>query len=654
MPSYDIANGHSWKAPADNGFGPIPVTRYQAHDAILLRNRFAKTANRFTKLEMFQALFQTFEDTADPTLGASRLRHLRAALKTQNLDGFLVPRADAHQNEYVAPCEERLAWLTGFTGSAGFAIVLPDKAALFVDGRYTVQAREQVDSAAFTSVNIVDSSPSDWLAKEARKGARIGYDPWLHTPAQVARFTAALEKTGVELVAVEQNPIDILWADRPAPPHGAVTLHARKYAGESAEKKLEKIAAALKSDALLVSDPHALAWAFNLRGDDVAHTPIALGFALIFRDGKPELFIEPHKLNKKVASGLGALANLAPPENLPGRLAELGKASKSLSFDAATAPAKLIQSFTAAGGKLETAADPIALMKARKNLVELAGARAAHLRDGIALTRFLCWFDAKAAKAKLSEIAAAEALESFRRDSGELRDISFPTISAFGPHAALPHYRVTDKSSVTIGKGVYLVDSGAQYFDGTTDVTRTVAVGRVSKRARKINTLVLKGHIAIARAVFPRGTNGAQLDSWARRYLWEAGLDFDHGVGHGVGSYLSVHEGPQRISKLGGTPLEPGMILSNEPGYYREGDFGIRIENLVAVEARDIPGAERPMLGFETLTLAPIDLRLIEKKLLSYEEKDWLNAYHARVRKSLAPHLDASERAWLKKATVSI
>ncbi len=291
-------------------------------------------------------------------------------------------------------------------------------------------------------------------ANEARKGARIGYDPWLHTPAQVARFTTAVEKAGAELVAVAENPIDILWTDRPAPPHGAVTLHARKYAGEPAEKKLEKIAAALKSDALLVSDPHALAWAFNLRGDDVAHTPIALGFALIFRDGKPELFLEPGKLNKKVAASLGALAKLAPPENLPGRLAELAKADKSLSFDAATAPAKLAQSFTGAGGKLDAAADPIALMKARKNLVELAGARAAHLRDGIALTRFLCWFDAKAAKGKLSEIGAAEALESFRRESGELRDISFPTISAFGPHAALPHYRVTDKSSVTIGKGV--------------------------------------------------------------------------------------------------------------------------------------------------------------------------------------------------------
>jgi Xaa-Pro aminopeptidase len=603
---------------------------------------------------MFQSLFQTFEDAADPTLGPSRLAELRAALKAQNLEGFLVPRADAHQNEYVPPCEERLAWLTGFSGSAGFAVVLPEKAALLVDGRYTAQAREQVDAASFKQVNIVDTSPSDWLAKEAGKGARIGYDPWLHTPAQVARYKAAAEKAGAELVALAENPIDLLWVGRPAPPQGAVTLHKRKYAGEPSRKKLEKIAAALKSDVLLVSDPHALAWAFNLRGADVAHTPIALGFALIPREGRPRLFLEPEKLGVKVAASLAALADLAPPADLPRDLAALGAEKKSLTFDTSTAPAKLIQAFTDAGGKLDAAAEPIALMKARKNPTELAGTRAAHLRDGVAVARFLRWFESRVAKGRLTEIEAAEAVETFRRDSGELRDISFPTISAAGPHAALPHYRVSEKSNVPIGKGVYLVDSGAQYFDGTTDITRTLAVGRPGKRARQVNTLVLKGHIAIARALFPKGTTGAQLDSWARRHLWEAGLDFDHGVGHGVGSYLSVHEGPQRISKLGGTALEPGMILSNEPGYYRESDFGIRIENLVAVEKRDIPGAERDMLGFETLTLVPIDLRLIDARLLAPEEKAWLNAYHARVRKALAPHLDASERAWLKKATVAI
>ncbi|MDI9849410.1 aminopeptidase P family protein [Rhodoblastus sp. 17X3] len=600
---------------------------------------------------MFDSHFQTFDDAADPSLGAPRLKMLRARLKTMKLDGFLVPRADAHQNEYVAPCEERLAWLAGFTGSAGFVIVLADKAALFVDGRYTIQAREQVDSTAFTVVPLADISPADWLAKNARKGARIGYDPWLHTNGQLARFETAAKKAGAELEAVTENPFDALWSDRPAQPQGRIVLHPPKYAGEAAAKKLERIAAALTSDALLVSDPHALAWAFNLRGSDVAHTPIALGYALIPREGKPRLFLEADKLTSRTSGALEKLAELASPAALPEALAELGAKKLSVLFDAGTAPSRLTRIFTEAGGQAEIGSDPIALMKARKNAAELEGARAAHLRDGVAMARFLCWFDKAAARGRLTEIAAAQALETFRRESGELRDISFPTISAAGPHAALPHYRVTEKSDIRIGKGVYLVDSGAQYLDGTTDVTRTLAVGAPGKAAQRANTLVLKGHIAIARAVFPKGTSGAQIDGFARRPLWEAGLDFDHGVGHGVGSYLSVHEGPQRISKLGGVALEPGMILSNEPGYYREGAFGIRIENLVAVETREIPGGERDMLGFETLTLVPIDLRLIESKLLAPEEKSWLNAYHSRVRAALSPHLDKAERAWLKKAT---
>lgn len=605
---------------------------------------------------MFDSHFQTFDESADPSFGAARVKSLRAALLPPRLDGFLVPRADAHQGEYVAPCEERLAWLTGFTGSAGFAIVLRDKAALFVDGRYTVQAREQADANTFELVSITETSPADWLAGQVKHGARIGYDPWLHTPAQIVRFTSAIEKTGASMVAVAENPIDALWTNRPKPPLGPVTLHPRKFAGEAAEKKLERIAAALNADYLLVSDPHALAWAFNLRGADVAHTPVALGFALIPRKGRPELFIDPAKLGEKIAKALGELAELAPPSALPSRLNALGVKRFSLQFDAGTAPSTLVHAFSDAGGKLDPGPEPIALMKARKNATELAGARAAHLRDGVAMARFLCWFDDRAGKGKepFTEIEAAQALETFRREGGELRDISFPTISAFGAHAALPHYRVTEKSNAPIGKGVYLVDSGGQYFDGTTDITRTVAVGRPEKSARHANTLVLKGHIAVASAVFPRGASGAQLDSFARRPLWEAGLDFDHGAGHGVGSYLSVHEGPQRISKLGAATLEPGMILSNEPGYYREGEFGIRIENLVVVEERTIEGAERKMLGFEILTLAPIDLRLIEAKLLTAEEKAWLNAYHADVRKALAPHLDAAERAWLQQATARI
>jgi Xaa-Pro aminopeptidase len=603
---------------------------------------------------MFDSHFQTFDETADPSLGAPRLKMLRARLAAMTLDGFLVPRADAHQNEYVAPGEERLAWLTGFTGSAGFAIVLPDKAALFVDGRYAIQAREQVDSKAFSIVPLGETPPSDWLAKNAKKGARVGFDPWLHTGGQIARFEAAAKKAGASLVAVDENPIDLLWADRPAPPLGRVVIHPKKYAGEAAETKLKQVAKALAADALLVSDPHALAWAFNLRGADVAHTPIALGYALIPRRGKPRLFLDPEKFSARTSHALAKLAHLAPPSVLPDALKALGAKKQKILFDSATAPARLTRLFTEAGGEADIGTDPIALLKARKNATELAGARAAHLRDGAAMARFLSWFDRAAPNGRLSEIAAAQALETFRRDGGALRDISFPTISAAGPHAALPHYRVTEKSNTRIGKGVYLVDSGGQYLDGTTDVTRTLAVGRPSKEARRANTLVLKGHVAIARAVFPKGTSGAQIDSFARRPLWEAGLDFDHGTGHGVGSYLSVHEGPQRISKLGATALEPGMILSNEPGYYREGAFGIRIENLVAVEPRDIPGAERDMLGFETLTLVPIDLRLIEPKLLTGEEKAWLNAYHARVRAALSPFLDATERAWLATATKGI
>jgi Xaa-Pro aminopeptidase len=600
---------------------------------------------------MFESRFQTFEETADLSLGAPRLKMLRARLKAMGLDGFLVPRADAHQNEYVAPGEERLAWLTGFSGSAGFAIALADKAALFIDGRYTIQAREQTDAKAFAIVPLGETPPSDWLATNARKGGRIGYDPWLHTSSQMARFEAAAKKAGASLVAVNENPIDLLWDDRPAPPQGRVVLHPKKYSGEAAGNKLERVAKALAADALLVSDPHALAWVFNLRGADVAHTPIALGYALIPRRGRPRLFLDPEKLSARTSPALAKLAQLEPPGALPGALKTLGAKKQKVLFDAATAPERLTRLFTEAGGEADVGTDPIALMKARKNAVELAGARAAHLRDGVAMARFLSWFDATAPKGRLTEIAAAQALETFRREGGALRDISFPTISAAGPHAALPHYRVTDKSNARIGKGVYLVDSGAQYLDGTTDVTRTLAVGRVGKEAQRANTLVLKGHIAIACAVFPNGTSGSQIDGFARRPLWEAGLDFDHGVGHGVGSYLSVHEGPQRISKLGATALEPGMILSNEPGYYREGAFGIRIENLVAVERRDIRGAEREMLGFETLTLVPIDLRLIAKGLLTEGEKAWLNAYHARVRAALSPFLDAAGRAWLGEAT---
>jgi Xaa-Pro aminopeptidase len=604
---------------------------------------------------MFEAKFQSFADASSSEDSAARVAALREALARQSLDGFLVPRADAHQNEYVPKSAERLAWLTGFTGSAGFAVVLPEEAAIFVDGRYAIQARQEIDGKIFKPIDIAETAPSAWLAEHASEGARIGYDPWVHTSGQIERFAKAVAEKKIELVALDANPIDALWTDRPAEPAGPVTIHPARYAGETAAAKIKKLRAALKgADAALMSDPHAICWAFNIRGADVAHTPIALCFALLPKDGAPALYIDEAKLDARTRAALEKFLTLRAPDALVDDLKKAGGRGETALFDAATAPAKLVETLRDAGGKPRVADDPAALPKAIKNKAELAGARAAHIRDGAALTRFLAWFAEAAPKGALTEISAAEALETFRRENGDLRDISFPTISAFGEHAAIPHYRVTEKSNLRIGRGVYLVDSGAQYLDGTTDVTRTVVVGRASKQLKDHFTRVLKGHIAVARAVFPKGVSGAQLDAFARRYLWEAGLDFDHGVGHGVGSYLSVHEGPQRISKMGGTPLQPGMILSNEPGYYRAGEYGIRLENLVIVEKREIAGAEREMYGFETITLAPFDLNCVEPRLMSPEEIAWLNAYHAHVRKTLSPLVDAKTRKWLREATRAI
>ncbi|WP_400770156.1 aminopeptidase P family protein [Methylosinus sporium] len=601
---------------------------------------------------MFESRFQSFADDACGQDSAERLAALRAELARLEIDGFIAPRADEHQNEYVPKSAERLAWLTGFTGSAGVVVVLADKAALFVDGRYTLQAPEQVDTKRVAVLDIAKTAPARWLAETATKGARIGYDPWVHTPAQIERYAKALESKGVTLVPLERNPIDAVWTDRPQPPQGAITLYPPRLAGVAAKTKIARVRKALgEADALLVSDPHALAWLFNLRGADVAYTPIALAFAVLPKEGKPLLYVDPAKLSAKTRSSLEGLVDIYEAAEIVEDLADAGARGLTILFDGATAPAKLVELFRAKGGEPKLGDDPIALLKAIKNDIELEGARAAHLRDGVALTRFLAWFAETAPKGKLTEISAAQALETFRRESGELRDLSFPTISAFGPHAAIPHYRVTEASDLRISRGCYLVDSGAQYLDGTTDVTRTIGVGRPPKQLREHFTRVLQGHIGVARAVFPAGVSGAQLDAFARRSLWEAGLDFDHGTGHGVGAYLSVHEGPQRISKLGTTPLQPGMILSDEPGYYRAGEYGIRLENLIVVETREIEGAEREMLGFETLTLAPFDLALVDPKLLSVEETRWLNAYHARVRAELSPHLDAKTRKWLAQAT---
>jgi Xaa-Pro aminopeptidase len=603
---------------------------------------------------MFESRFQTFDDSSERSESAARVERLRAELARRGLDGFVVPRADRQQNEYLPASEERLAWLTGFTGSAGAAIVLAKRAVLFVDGRYTVQAAMQVDGGIFAIDNLVDRPPDQWLDQNLKSGDKIGYDPWLHTAENVERLKKACANTGASLVAVDGNPIDALWANRPAPPSAAVVLRDVKFAGESAAEKLKRVRTELiklRVDALVVSDPQNVAWTFNIRGSDVAHTPLALAFALVPKEGRPALYVDGGRLDNAARHALEEVADVRPPAQLSADLAALR--GKTVLLDQTSAAEALTQAIGDAGGKPRRGADPITLMKAVKNHAEIEGTRAAHARDGVALARFLAWLDREAAGGKLTEIAAVEALESFRRDTGKLKDISFPTIAGSGPNGAIVHYRVTRASDRRIGMDeLFLIDSGAQYEDGTTDVTRTVIVGTPTEDMRDRFTRVLKGHIAIATAVFPDGTSGAQLDPLARLALWQAGLDFDHGTGHGVGSYLSVHEGPARISKLGTVALKRGMILSNEPGYYKTRAYGIRIENLVLVTAAPEPaGAEKPLNAFETLTLAPIDRRLIDTKMLTAKERTWVDRYHDRVRETISPQVDAATRGWLEAAT---
>jgi Xaa-Pro aminopeptidase len=605
---------------------------------------------------MFEAIFQTFEDRSDPGQSAGRVAALRAELKLRGLDGFIVPRSDEFQNEYVPPSAERLAWLTGFTGSAGLAIVLADRAVLFVDGRYQVQVREEVDSAIFTIEHLVENPPPAWIEGNLPAGTQLGYSPWLHTIEGAERFAKACATAGASLVAVDDNPVDAVWTDRPPPPLGAVVAHDLRYAGEDAQSKLARVRAELQkltADTLMVSDPQAVSWLFNIRGSDVRHTPVALAYAIVPAEGRPALFVDLRKLGNEIRSQLEELADVRPIAAFERDLAARGKEHRSLRLDPATCPEAIARLVAESGGEIVRGSDPIASMKAVKNAVEIEGARAAQQRDGAAITRFLAWFDRQAPSGELTEIDAVEAIESFRRETGLLKDVSFPTIAGAGPNGAIVHYRVTRKSNRRIAPDeLFLLDSGGQYLDGTTDITRTIAVGTPSADMRRKFTLVLKGHIAIARAVFPDGTAGAQLDSFARQFLWRAGVDFDHGTGHGVGSYLSVHEGPARISKIGTAALQRGMILSNEPGYYRPGAYGIRIENLVLVtEAGAVAAAEKPLNAFETLTLVPIDRRLIEPQMLGADETAWLDAYHARVHEAIAPLLDVQTRAWLFAAT---
>jgi len=604
-------------------------------------------------------MFQSFDTVIDPSVGSARCAALRQELTSRGLDGFLVPRGDAHQGEYVPPSEARLEWLTGFAGSAGVAVVLADRAAIFVDGRYTIQVREQVDTAVFEPLHLIEMPPATWLGGVLEPGNRLGYDPMLHTVAGARRLRAACEAVGAELVAVADNPVDAVWTDRPAPPVEPVVLQDAALAGETAQAKIARMQVAVSeagADALVLTQPDCIAWLFNIRGADVPHTPVPLCFALLPAKGRPRLFIAAAKLSNAVRDALDALTDIEQPDGLVPALAALGADGTRVMLDANWAGDALATAVTGAGGRVIERDDPITRAKAVKTAAEIAGARAAHLRDGAAYARFLAWFETAAAAGDLDEITVAETLERFRAETGELKEISFDTISAAGPNAAIPHYRVDRASNRQIPPdSLYLIDSGAQYADGTTDITRTMAVGDVAAEMKRHFTLVLKGHIAIATARFPVGTSGAQIDALARIALWKAGLDFDHGTGHGVGAYLSVHEGPQRIAKSGHVALEPGMIVSNEPGFYKAGSHGIRIENLELVTPpAGIEGGEREMLGFEALTLAPIDRRLVVADLLDADERDWLDRYHARVLREIGPLVDPQTRAWLEGATAPL
>ena len=595
-------------------------------------------------------MHQTFDETTDPSFGSAHLPLIRQAMCEQGLEGFLVPHEDEHQNEYLPAANDRLAWATGFTGSAGAAVVLADKAALFVDGRYALQAPEQVDSALFEIHDLVAAGPSVWLKANVKTGQVIGYDSRLHSPDSLAHLRLAVEQAGGTLKAVEENPLDAAWgANRPAQPAAPVVPHTLDHAGEASADKRRRVAEAMNADAAVLTAPASIAWLFNIRGGDVIRTPLPLAQAILRRDGTATVFVDPAKITPGLADWLGPQVELAGPDALEPALKAL--AGQVVSIDPAQSSAWYFEQLEAAGARVYRMPDPCALPRAIKNAVEVEGARRAHRRDGAALTAFLHWADTR--NGPVDEVEAVEILERFREATGLLKDLSFDTIAGAGPNGAVVHYRPTLRTRRAAQPGdLMLVDSGGQYLDGTTDVTRTIAIGEPSAEMRQRFTLVLKGHLALSRVRFPVGTTGSALDALARGALWARGFDFDHGTGHGVGSYLGVHEGPQGIYKRASTvALAPGMVLSNEPGYYKTGEYGIRIENLqVVTPATAIDGGERPMLGFEPLTLAPIDRKLIDVELLDSEERGQLDAYHARVLAEIGPQLDGEAAAWLTDA----
>ena len=589
---------------------------------------------------------------------ADRLKALREQLKAEKLDGFVVPLTDEHMSEYVGSYAQRLAWLTGFQGSAGSAVVLPEEAAIFVDGRYTLQVRSQVSATEWSYQSVPETSTTQWLEGHAPEGARIGYDPWLHTRDWVKKAKEALATRGAELVPVERNPIDEIWTDRPEASKAHLVVQSDQYAGKSAAEKRTEIGDWLvkhHADSAVLSALDSIAWAFNIRGADVTHTPVALAYAVVHADGTADLFVASEKIGPDVRQHLGNGVRLHERSEFESALTELK--GKTVVVDPERAVAAIFEALEKAGAKVLPLRDPTILPKALKNPAEIAGQKTAQTRDGAAIARFLHWIDEEAPKGDVDELIASDKLESLRRESPELRDLSFDSISGSGTNGAIVHYKSSEKTNRKLEKGtLYLIDSGGQYVDGTTDITRTVPIGEPTEEMRDRFTRVLKGHIAIATACFPKGTRGSQLDSFARRPLWEAGLDYAHGTGHGVGSFLAVHEGPQRISPVGSSqsggdePLQAGMIISNEPGYYKTGEYGIRIENLVLVVPREIEGAEKEMLGFETLTFAPIDRRLIDVQMLDPEELVWLNCYHAHVMAKIGPTLGGSDLEWLREA----
>jgi Xaa-Pro aminopeptidase len=602
---------------------------------------------------------QHFDETTDPSFGEKHLPLVRVEMARQGLDGLLVPHEDEHQNEYLPDANERLAWVTGFTGSAGAGVVLSDKAAVFVDGRYTVQVKAQTDEALFERVAL--NGLNDWLAANVKGGQVIGYDARLHSPDALKGLRTAVARAGGELKAVEGNPIDLAWTGRPAQPQAPVVPHPEQYAGESAKAKRTRIGKAIAdkgADVAVLTAPSSLAWLFNIRGGDVIRSPLPLGQAILRADGSARLFLDPAKVTNELPAWLGDAVALDAPEALEQALADLS--GQKVLIDPAISSAWYFEQLEVAGAKVVRAQDPCALPRACKNDVEIEGSRRAHIRDGAALTRFLHWVDTVAQVELPDERAVVEALEGFREATGELKDLSFDTIAGVAANGALPHYKPVGSTIRKMEQdSLLLVDGGGQYLDGTTDVTRTMAIGEGTDEQRRMFTLVLKGHIAMAVIRFPAGTNGMQLDAIARQPLWNMGFDYDHGTGHGVGSYLGVHEGPQRIANWGtAEPLKTGMILSNEPGYYRENEWGIRIETLQVVTEPTVPtGGERPMHGFEQLTLAPLDRKLIDVALLTADERAYVDAYHAEVLAKVGPLLaegvqkDEAALAWLKDQT---